>query len=209
MIERTAFGLGRNDEEPNIALAEELCRNRDLAGIAEISAGLDSRETRLANDCIKVLYEIAARDPELVTDDTEKFLSLLRSPNNRLVWGAMTALTFVTRLRPQVVFGSLDSVLEAFEAGSVIARDNAVSVLAELARADSRYADAVFPILLSHLASCRSKEVPQHAERVSVCINQKNFRPFAEVLENRKPDLSPAQAKRVERMTKKVSQGLV
>lgn len=209
MIEKTAFGLERNDEEPNIALAEELCRNRDLEGIAEIAGGLDSREHRLANDCIKVLYEIAARDPELVTDNTEKFLQLLRSPNNRLVWGAMTALTFVTRLCPQTVFDSLDSVLEAFETGSVITKDNAVSVLAELAKADARYEETVLPILLAHLAACRAKEIPQHAERVSVCIGRKNFRPFADVLESRKPELSPAQAKRVDRTIEKISQGLL
>ena len=208
MIEKTAFGLERNDEEPNIALAEELCRDRNVQGIAEIAARLASRVPRLANDCIKILYEIGARDPELVVDDTEKFLSLLRSPNNRLVWGGMTALAYVTRLRPQVVFGSLDSVLEALETGSVITRDNAVSVLAELAKADSRYAETVFPILLSHLKSCRAKEVPQHAERVAVCIGRENFNPFADLLESRKAELSPAQAKRVDRTIQKARKQL-
>lgn len=208
MLEKTAFGLERNDEEPNIALAEELCRDRNLAGIAEIAAGLDSKEPRLANDCIKVLYEIGARNPELIADETEKFLSLLCSPNNRLVWGGMTALTYVTHLRPQVVFGSLELVLEALEHGSVITRDNAVSVLAALAKADGRYAQTVFSILLSHLAACRPKEVPQHAERISVCIGRENRKPFADLLERRKAELSPAQAKRVDRMLEKLRKKL-
>lgn len=204
MIEKTAFSLGRNDEEPNIALAEELCRNRNAQGIAEIAAGLDSREPRLANDCIKVLYEIGARSPDLVADYTEEFLRLLRSRNNRLVWGAMTALAYMTRLRPQVIFNSLESVLEALKTGSVITRDNAVSVLAELAKVDSRYEETVFPILLSHLAACRPKEIPQHAERISVCIGRGSLKPFVALLESRKAELSPLQAKRVDRMIDKL-----
>lgn len=208
MLEKTAFGLERNDEEPNIALAEELCRDRNLAGIAEIAAGLDSKKPRLANDCIKVLYEIGARNPELIADDTEKFLSLLRSPNNRLVWGGMTALTYVTHLRPQIVFSSLELVLEALEHGSVITKDNAVSVLAELARTNFHYAETVFPILLSHLAACRPKEIPQHAERISVCIGRENLSPFVDLLESRKADLSPAQAKRMDRIFEKLRKKL-
>lgn len=208
MLERTAFGLERSDEEPNIALAEELCRDRNLAGIAEIAEGLDSKEPRLANDCIKVLYEIGARNPELIAVDTENFLRLLHSPNNRLVWGGMTALTYVTHLRSETVFGSLELVLEALAHGSVITRDNAVSVLAELAKADGRYAQTVFPILLSHLAVCRPKEIPQHAERVSVCIGREHLTPFADLLESRKADLSPAQAKRVDRMIEKLRKKL-
>jgi len=27
-------------------------------------------------------------------------------------------------------------------------------------------------MLLEHLANCRAKEVPQHAERIAVCINR-------------------------------------
>jgi len=41
MIERLACRLGRNDEIPNIELAEYLCQNSDSVGIKEIVDALD------------------------------------------------------------------------------------------------------------------------------------------------------------------------
>ena len=40
MIEKIAYNLERNDEEPNINLAIELCNTKDLEGIKEIVDGL-------------------------------------------------------------------------------------------------------------------------------------------------------------------------
>ena len=58
MIEKLACRLGRNDEKPNIELAEFLCQHKDAAGIGEIVAGLKGKDKAIANDSIKVLYEI-------------------------------------------------------------------------------------------------------------------------------------------------------
>ena len=41
-IEKLACRLGRNDETPNIELAEFLCQNEDATGIKEIVDGLTS-----------------------------------------------------------------------------------------------------------------------------------------------------------------------
>ena len=49
MIERLACKLGRNDEVPNIQLAEEICRNRDAAGIGEIVDGLLGKSLPINN----------------------------------------------------------------------------------------------------------------------------------------------------------------
>ena len=54
MIEKIASNLGRNDEEPNIALAIKLCNKKDIEGIKEIVNGLKNEKEQLANDCIKI-----------------------------------------------------------------------------------------------------------------------------------------------------------
>jgi len=68
MLEKLSCSLGKTDEEPNIELAECLCENNDKIGIKEIVDGLNGKDKAIANDCIKVLYEIGERRPELIAD---------------------------------------------------------------------------------------------------------------------------------------------
>ncbi|MDD3137522.1 MAG: hypothetical protein PHX08_00935, partial [Lachnospiraceae bacterium] len=91
-IENVASNLGKNDEQPNIELAERLSKNENPVEIKEIVEGLKSKEKEVENDCIKVLYEVGRRKPYLIAEYVETFLELLQSQNNRLNWGAMIAL---------------------------------------------------------------------------------------------------------------------
>ncbi len=205
MWERLACSLGRNDEAPNVELAKELLAKRDTADIAEMAAGLREKNKAVANDCIKVLYEIGAGDPALIADYTADFLDLLGSRDNRMVWGAMTALGQVTALRPDVVFARLSDVVKAYEKGSVITVDNAISVLAHLCVAGPHYAKSVFPILLRHLETCRPKEIPQHAQRMAVCIHRHNQADFWAVLARREALLTAAQQSRIQKLKRQLA----
>ena len=202
MLERLACKLGRNDEAPNIELAEELCRNKDTDGIKEIVDGFIGEDKAVANDCIKVLYEIGERKPELIADYVNEFISRLRSKNNRLAWGSMTALAKIVKLVPKPIFGKISVVKAAYEDGSVITIDNSISVFAGLCKADENYAKEVLPILITHLQKCRPKDVPQHAERALVCFNSGNAGAFIEVLEKRLPNLAATGQTRVKKLLK-------
>lgn len=202
MIEKIASQNGRNDEELNIKLAEELCKSEDKEGIAEIVSGLNGKNKSIANDCIKVLYEIGERKPQLIADYCDDFINLLKSRNNRLVWGGMTALATFAELAPDKIYKNIDVVLAAFESGSVIAVDNAVTVLAKLCKADSVCKKALFPKLLAHLRTCRPKEVAQHAERASICVDKDNYADFSAALDEQKEYLSESQQKRINKLEK-------
>ncbi len=204
MIEKLACKLGRNDEAPNIELAEYLCRHNDIATIKQIADGFNGKDKAVANDCIKVLYEIGERKPELICDYVNDFIFRLHSSNNRLVWGSMTALAKIAMLVPQPVFERIDAVVAAYEAGSVITVDNSISVFAGLCKAGESYAKTILPILIKHLQKCRPKEVPQHAERASVCFSQQNANAFIEVLETRYPSLSTSQQARIKTVLQKL-----
>jgi hypothetical protein len=205
MIERLAYSLGRNDEEPNIELANELAKTKNKKGIKEIVAGLSSSKEQIANDCIKVLYEIAETAPELVSEYAVNFIQLLNSKNNRLVWGSMTALSKIVSLNPDEIFSNLDIIVKAYEKGSVITVDNSISVFAELIKSDKKYEKKVFPIIIGHLEKCRPKEVAQHAERAFICINKNNSQKFKETLLKRHDSLTDAQKKRVDKLLKQLS----
>lgn len=205
MLEKLAYNLGRNDEEPNIALAVELCDTNDSQGIREIVQGLKTGKEQQKNDCIKVLYEIGERKPDLIADDVPVFIELLKSKNNRLIWGGMTALSKIAPLRPKEIFENIAAVIEAYENGSVITRDNSITVFAELAKADKEYEKVLFRKLMKHLETCRLKEVGQHAERIAVCINKQNAQEFISVLLKRRKSLTEAQKKRVDKLIKNIS----
>ena len=204
MIEKLACKSGRNDEIPNIELAEELCRTEDSAGVAEIIGGLKGEDKAIANDCIKVLYEIGERKPELIAGYANDFISLLCSRNNRLAWGCMTALAKIAEIAPKPIFEKLPVIIATYEEGSVITVDNSISVFAGLCKAGGQYAEKVLPVIISHLTKCRPKEVPQHAERASVCFNSSNAAAFIEVLEGRLPHVAAPGQARVNKLLKKL-----
>ena len=154
MIELLACRLGRNDEIPNIELAEMLCESMDKNGVREIADGLKSNDQAIANDCIKVLYEIGERKAEFIADFTDDFITVLSCKNNRIIWGSMKALSY--------------------KKGSVITVDNSISVFAHLCKASHDYQTRILPILLDHLAKCRAKDIQQHAERNELSEAQSN-----------------------------------
>ena len=92
MIERLACSLGRNDEAPNIELAEYLCQNRDTNGIKEIVDGFKGADKAVANDCIKVLYEIGERNPALICDYAAAFIEVLELRNPHLAASQQTRI---------------------------------------------------------------------------------------------------------------------
>ncbi|MFH1512036.1 MAG: hypothetical protein ABIG45_01645, partial [Bacillota bacterium] len=162
------------------------------------------REQAVAGDCVKVLYEIGYRNPGLIAPYAETFLGLLQSKNNRLVWGAMIALSRIAELNPHPVYAQLNTVLAAYERGSVITVDNAVSVLAALCKADAAYEKRILPLLIRHLQSCRAREIPQHLERMSVCLQKSNIEPVVDILRTRMGELSKPQQARVGKALKKM-----
>jgi hypothetical protein len=204
MIEKLACSLGRNDEEPNIELAVYLCNCSDKKAIAEIVDGLNGSDKAIANDSIKVLYEIGERKPELIADYVDSFISHLLSKNNRLAWGSMIALAKVADLKPDKIFHNIKMIQKAYETGSVITIDNSMTVFAKLCKADNTYEKELFPLLINHLSSCRPKEVPQHAERISICINKNNANMFVKILKEREAHLTISQVKRIEKLIKQL-----
>lgn len=205
MIERVAFFLDRNDEQPNVELAKTLAETNDTKGVEEIVAGLKHENKRVANDCIKVLYEIGYIEPHMIAAYVADFLQLLESRTNRLVWGGMTALATIAAYKPDEIFDNIDVVLRAYEQGSVITIDSSITVFAALAKANGRYKTRLFPVIEKHLLSCRPKEVPQHAERASVCVDKEDKARFLGIIEQRRDDLSAAQIKRIDKLIKKIA----
>src|SRR3569623_3167779 len=161
VLDRLASALERNDERPNVELAEALVAKPDKRSIAELSEALSAGTTAQQNDASKVLFEIGERAPELVAPHVEAFLALLKSRNNRNVWGAMSASDTIAAVRAQEVAAHLKDILAAADKGSVIAKDKAMSILAKLALAGNTKA---MPALLERFDTSVVNQFPMYAE---------------------------------------------
>ncbi len=200
VLGRLASSLGRRDDVPNQELARELAETEDQAGIREVVDGLRSGDRNIQSDCIKVLYEIGYIAPELIAEYADVFLSLLRSRNNRLVWGGMIALSTIAELRAEKLYAHRSEIIQAIEKGSVITVDRGIETLAKVASVREEYRRELFPYLLEHLAKCRPKDVPQRAEKVLVAVDGENKGVFIEVVKKRMGDMRPSQERRLRRV---------
>lgn len=204
VLEKIAHYQNRRDEVPNQELAKELAVTENRDGIQEIAANLWNKDKNIQSDCLKVLYEIGYLKPELVAEYVGDFIKLLRNKNNRLVWGAMIALSTIAALQPREIFENLESVIRVMQTGSVITVDNGVKTLAVVASENSEYNHRIFPYLINHLTTCRPKEVPQHAEKMVVAVNPGNKDQFLSILNERKDVLTIAQQARIKKILKLV-----
>lgn len=192
--QRLSCSLGRRDELPNVELAEAIVQLRDRAAIVDLVALLGERSKAIRGDALKALYEVAARAPALVAPHWQALADLLGSNVQRLVWGAMIGLDHVTALEPKGVASCLPAILAAAAGKSVIARDHAVGILAQLALLPAYRRRAAAP-LLAILRRCPDLQFPMYCERSLDAALVVGKAPFVAVMTARLPKL-PRESQR-------------
>jgi HEAT repeat protein len=203
ILDKLASALERNDERPNVELAEALVAKPDRKAIAVLADALSTGTVAVQNDAIKVLYEIGERAPELVAQHADAFLALLKSKNNRNVWGAMSAIDTIAGVRAKEVAAHLKDILSAADKGSVIAKDKAMSTLSKLAQAGEPKA---MPALLERLADAAPNQFPMYAELAATAVSPSQIAKLAAILESRLKTIdAPAKRARVEKVLRKLS----
>lgn len=200
ILEKLATSRGERSEVPNQKLARELAQKKDAAGIRELAENLWNKNGNIASDCIKTLYEIGYLQPELIAPYVNDFLKLIKSRENRLVWGGMLALSTIAGLKADEIFDQVELVKKVTKEGSVITCDNGIKTLAIVAGKKEEYNKAIFPFLIEHLQTCRSKEVPQHAESSLAAVSSANKQAFIDTLTQRLDGLTSPQAARVRKV---------
>ena len=199
-----ATNLGRRDEQPNIALAEKIAAQQDIAAVAELPGLLAHNNKHIQGDAIKVLYETGARAPGLIAGHAATFIALLQSPDQRMVWGAMTALSTIAAEVPGVLHKALSSIMMAAEGPSVIARDHAVKILVTLAKVPAFYDDAM-TLLLTLLISSPENQFPTYAESIAQVMQGNDLPRLRRILRDRLPvTVTPTKARRIEKLLSKI-----
>ena len=206
IIPKLAISLNRRDEVPNQELAAEIVSSGDTASVTELVANLSNKNKGIPHDCVKVLYEVGYAEPKLIAGHIAAFLPLLTGKDNRMQWGAMTALGCIAKEKPDEIFAELPSIIEAADRGSVITRDHCVNILITLS-AHAKYADSTFPLLIEQLLGCPDNQLAMYAERAMPIIAANNRGRFIDVLSVRLEGIEkPSQRTRVEKVIRKLAQ---
>lgn len=205
ILSKLASTLGRRDEIPNQELARQIAALGDREAIRELVESLNHKNKDVRHDCIKVLYEAGKIQPNLLVNYTDSFLSLLKSRDNRMQWGAMTALSAVVREKPALIFKHLPQILDAADQGSVITKDQALSILVSLCRQQD-IAGQVFPLLIEQLAKAATNQLPMYAENALPVVRENDKALFIETLRARLGEVEKESKKqRIEKVIRKLS----
>jgi hypothetical protein len=205
VIDKLAWATGNRDEVANIGLAKQIAKKNDKGAVAELVENLTAKNAAIRSDCIKALYELGELKPELIAPYEKDFLKLLTGKDNRLQWGAMTALSCICKVSPKTIYKSLTAIMDAADHGTVITNDRVVRILITLT-AEKQFADNTFTLLIDKLKSCPDNQLPMYAEQAMEIINDKNKAPFIKVLQSRLDGIEKeSKRKRVEKVIKKLS----
>ena len=202
-IKRIAFYLDRRDEVPNQELAGELADNEDCAGIEEIASYLQDKNTSIQSDCIKVLYEIGYLRPDLIDSFVDTFIGLLESKRNRMVWGAMIALSTIAELRAAEIWKHKKLLLATIKAGTVITEVSGIKTLANLIKGNQELYAEIFPILLEYLADCRPVDFATRLDTIMAIVNPADYGKITAINQKKMAELKQSQLKKVIRIEKK------
>ncbi|MBO9593142.1 MAG: hypothetical protein J7599_09535 [Niabella sp.] len=204
IIAQLATSLGRKDEVPNQALAAQIANTNNKKAIRELVENLSNKNKDIQHDCIKTLYEAGSLKPALLVPYFSDFIQLLGSKNNRLQWGAMAALHYITPENSGAAFQALPAMAAAAESGSVITRDHFVAILIQLC-AHKQYAADAFTLLNEQLRHCPANQLPMYAENALPIINESNKAAFVQTLTDRLNDFEKeSKRQRVEKVLRKI-----
>jgi len=206
VLDKLSSRLGRRDEVPNQGLAMQIVASKDGEAVKELVDNLSNKDKKIRGDCVKVLYEIGEKSPELIAPYHEVFGKLLGSHENRLVWGGVTALDSIALVEPEGVYLLLPEIIKAADGGSVIARDHAVGVLTKLATLGA-YSDACIPLLLKQLKTCPDNQFPMYAEMSLKVADGGNRASLIKVFEGRLKGLKKeSQKRRVQKVLRELGE---
>ena len=102
------------------------------------------------------------------------------------------------------IFAHLDAILAAADAGSVIAKDKAMKLLADL-NAVPALTPEVTPILFARLRTSAVNQVPMYAEFAAPTIAERDKAAFIAILTEWRGKIPmPAKQKRLDRVLKRL-----
>lgn len=152
--------VGDRTEASNKVVAEQCLKAPAL--LAEIHAGLVSKDADLQGDCAEAMTLVAEKRPELVVPYADDLLALLVHKKTRVRWEAMHALSLIAEYVPASIESNLPMLIEIIQKdASTIVRDHAVDAVGHYANVGPEAAGKAYPILRQALSVRDGKHAKQ------------------------------------------------
>jgi hypothetical protein len=157
IITQLSSQVGDRSEASNLKVVAAC--HADPTLLAEIAAGLSSKDAALVGDCAEVLTKVAETDPAWVSPYAPQLAALLAHKNTRARWEAAHALALVTNLVAPMIAAILPQLNDLIHHDkSVIVRDCAVDIVANYAATGPQAAVQAYPILVEALTTWEGKQ---------------------------------------------------
>jgi hypothetical protein len=189
VVDKLATSLNRRDEEPNKQLAQTIAETNNAAAVMDLVSLLQHKDKNIQSDAIKVLEETGKLSPELVVPYTSELVKLLQHKNNRMVWGAMAALSALAPAAPTTLYDNLSAILDAAAKGSVITKDHTVKILTVLAATPAYTGDCI-ALLLDQLKDAPVNQLPTYAENTATIVAPNYRLEMVRILSERLPEVT-------------------
>lgn len=157
ILNQLSSQVGDRSEQANRTVVARCLAEPAL--LAEIAAGLQSKDAALAGDCAEVMAQVAEQRPDWVAPYAGLLSGLLDHKKTRVRWEAMHALAYAAGHDPGIIAPLLPRLGELVRGdASVIVRDYAVEALGRYAASSQTAAEQAYPLLREALQAWGGKQ---------------------------------------------------
>ena len=195
---------GELDQERTRVAALQIAEEADPTQIADLVGLLSDRDKSIRRVTGYMVGGIADPRPDLFLPHVPALIAVTKIGTGPAVWEAQYVLSAVAALDPPALAPYLETIAESFDGDSVIARDNAVRILARLATLEDTR-PAAMRALCHALRTAPVNQLPMYAEKVAPVVRPEDSDIIRSILTDRLSEISQsAKIRRIESVLRKL-----
>lgn len=154
----------------------------------------------------KALKKISETNPELLVPYYPSFLKILADKNVKVAWATLFMLTPMAVFQPEMAYENLGLFAQIADGDSVIARDQYVKILTELAT-HAAYKETCLTLLLDEVLKAPVNQLPSYATSAASVTDRQHAEGLKDLISSRLPDVAdyPPKTKKLQQLLKQLN----
>ena len=154
----------------------------------------------------KALKKVSETEPETLVPYYPAFLKILADKNVKVAWATFFMLTPMAVFKPAMAFDNLGLFAQIADGESVIARDQYVKILTQLATHE-KYKDTCLTLLLDEVLKAPVNQLPSYAKSATSVIDQEHAATLKDLIISRLPEVEdyPPKTKKLQQLLKQLN----
>lgn len=154
----------------------------------------------------KALKKISENTPEELIPYYPDFLAILADKNVKVAWATFFMLTPMAVFKPEMAYEHLGLFAQIADGDSVIARDQYVKILTELATHDP-YKETCLTLLLDEVLKAPVNQLPAYAKSATSVIDREHAGALKDIISIRLPDTEnyPPKTKKLQQLLQQLN----